>query len=234
MAHFHRFIGKFDFVGHHVKIFDEDLIEQIRKVLRLRIGDKITLCDGELNEALVEIEEMNKEKLSGKILEAWKNQNEPAKDVVLYCSILKRDNFELVVQKATEIGVKEIAPIICERTVKTGLRNNRLKKIIKEAAEQSGRGVVPKLDEAVSFEEALEAAQENDLNLFFDVNGNRRDWENRGDAGSVGIFIGPEGGWTEEEIKIAKNARFQIVSLGRLTLRSETAAIVGSYLACNF
>ena len=120
-----------------------------------------------MNEAVAKILLLAKDKAELEILETIKNKNESENHVNLYCSILKKENFELAVQKAVEVGVKEIIPIITARTVKLGLNHERLNKIIKEAAEQSGRGVLPKLDEAIIFDEALKLAKENDLNLFF-------------------------------------------------------------------
>ena len=85
----------------------------------------------------------------------------------------KKENFELVVQKAVEIGVKEIIPIITKRTVKLNLKYDRLEKIIKEAAEQSGRGILPILRKAMDFKKAIEEAEQNNINLFFDISGKK-------------------------------------------------------------
>ena len=152
----------------NITVTDKDFINQARNVLRLKIGDKLILCDGSLNEATAEIAKLNKESTELKILETGKNKNEPEKHVTLYCPILKKENFEWAVKKRWKIGVKEIAPIIAVRTVKFGLNYERLNKIIKEAAEQSGRGVLPILREPISFDEAVNQAKSaNDLNLFF-------------------------------------------------------------------
>src|SRR6185503_3112201 len=97
------------------------------------------------------------------------------REVTLYCSILKKENFELVCQKATEVGAYAICSIIAERTVKTGLNRPRLEKIIKEAAEQSGRSSLPILLEPMSFPEALSSSKANDLNVLFDKEGKNLD-----------------------------------------------------------
>ncbi len=228
----HRFIIRdFDFNKKFIAISDKEIINQIKNVLRLKMDDHVILCDGKLNEALVKITAVRKGEVVGEILEISKNQNEPVRRVILYCSILKRENFELVVQKATEVGVAEIVPIIAKRTVKLKLKEERLKKIIREAAEQSGRGIIPALRDIVDFRKALDNATQNDVNLFFDVSGQKfsdSDFKMRKD-GRVGVWIGPEGGWDEKEIELAKKQNFKIVSLGKLTLRAETAAIVASY-----
>lgn len=226
----HRFIRNFDFSKKVITISDKEVCNQIKNVLRLGIGDKIILSDGRLNEAVVKITTLRKGEVAGEILKVNQNQNEPVVHVVLYCSILKRENFELVVQKATEVGVAEIIPLIAKRTIKLNLKRERLKKIIHEAAEQAGRGIVPFLGESRDFEEALKGAERNDINLFFDQSGQPFGQKKIEHGMRVGIWIGPEGGWDEEEIKLAKEKNFQIVSLGKLTLRAETAAVITSYL----
>lgn len=224
-----------DFKESQKKILTEDtaFINQAKNVLRLNASDKIILCDGNLNEATAEIINLNNKNAELKILEIHKNQNEPENFVTLYCPILKKENFEWVVQKTIEIGIKEITPVITKRTIKLGLNYERLNKIIKEASEQSGRGVLPKLNETLSFEEAVKkASKEKTVNLFFDVSGQPlKSIHNLFSA--FNIFVGPEGGWDEEEIKIAKENGFSFVTLGKTTLRAETAAITSSYIVCN-
>ena len=236
----HRFIGNFDLSNKGVSANDADFINQAKNVLRLKYGDKLILCDGNLNEAVAEIVNLNKEFVELKILETYKNQNEPAspaggpeRNVILYCPILKKENFEWAVQKAVEVGVREITPIITARTVKLGLNKDRLEKIIKEAAEQSGRGILPRLNETIIFDEAIKSAKENDLNLFFNIGG-KNVQHSMSNISKIGIFIGPEGGWDEEEIKKAQSSNgFTIVGLGKTVLRAETAAVIESYQTVN-
>ena len=89
---------------------------------------------------------------------------------------------------------------------------------------------MPLLDKEINFKEAVAEARENNLNLFFDLSGEKFVFENMAKR-KVGVFIGPEGGWSKEELKIAKENDFKIVSLSKTTFRAETAAIIGSYLA---
>lgn len=231
----HRFIGDFDLADNKIKITDKEIINQIKNVLRLKSGNQVVLGDGKKSEVLAEIDEVKKDYVGMTIIKKSRNKNEPEREIILYCSILKRENFEWVVQKATEVGAREIAPIVTERTVKLNLRYDRLEKITKEAAEQSGRGIVPILREASDFSSALEEAKNNDLNLFFDVKGLPLETIRQqlpSDAKRIGIFIGPEGGWSEEEKEAAKKIKnFKIINLGKLTLRAETAAIVAAYLS---
>lgn len=229
----HRFIGNFDLSKKELSIKDADFINQARNVLRLKVGDELILCDGNLNEAVAEIVNLNKEFAELKILETYKNKNEPENYVILHCPILKKENFELAVQKTVEIGVKEITPIITARTVKLGLNKERLEKIIKEAAEQSGRGVLPLLRKPINFDEAVKQAKNiNDINLFFNI-GEPPLGHSMSKFKKIGVFVGPEGGWTEEEIKIARSNGFTFAGLGKTILRAETAAVIASYLTIN-
>lgn len=230
----HRFIGEFNLDKKTLKLTNLDIINQIRNVLRLNVGDRFVLCDNHLQEAVVKITDLNKEEINAEVIKKEKNGREPKHRVSLYCSILKRENFELVAQKATEVGVVEIIPVISERTVKLGLKQDRLKKIIKEAAEQSGRGMVPKLRGSLNYEDALkDAVQNTEKAVIFDADGTGIKNISFAERNNTAIFIGPEGGWSDKELETAKNAGLQVASLGKFTLRAETAAAVASFLTVN-
>lgn len=224
----HRFIrSNFDFSKDLLGITDRRLIHQIKNVLRMKAGDKIELCNGEQEQAKVKILEINKDKIKTKLLERYSNDSEPDKKVTLYCSILKNKNFELVVEKVTELGVSQIVPIVSDRTVKTGLKPDRLNKKIREAAEQSGRGVLPQFQEKVELETAVEQNQ-NKIKVAFDKTGKRVSNVNL-ETNNISIFVGPEGGWSKKEKQLFRESNFEVVKLSDLTFRAETAAIVGSY-----
>lgn len=223
----HRFIVDFS----DNKITDKEVVSQIYKVLKLKRGEQIILTDGKMNDKLVEIIDVNRNSVEIKILSDYKNEAESEKEIILYCSILKKENFEWVVQKATEVGVKEIIPIISERTIKLDFKQERLEKIIKEAAEQSGRGIIPELHKLKTLDQAIEDAENNDANLLFDGEG--EPVNSVGDNKRIGIFIGPEGGWDKKELDLVKEKGFKVVSLGKLTLRAETAVVIASYIALS-
>ena len=230
----HRFVLNFNIKTGEIKFDDRELFNQIGNVLKLKIGEKVILCDGNMNEGTAEIKEYGKDFIKVEVGEIKVNQNEPLRHIILYCAILKKENFGLVVQKATEVGVKEIVPLITSRTIKLDVRKDRLDKIIKEAAEQSGRGIVPILRNPINFDEAIKAGKDNSVNLFFDCSGESFNKSDRLDhKGLIGIWIGPEGGWTDAELQLAKKSDFQIINLGKLTLRAETAAIIASYEIIN-
>lgn len=224
----HRFIGSFQLQPGILRITDADVVHQIRKVLKLVPDEQIILGDGMMHEGLCRLVSYERNGIIVDVLEVHKNMNEPGRNAMLFCAILKKELFELVAQKATEVGIREIIPVVTARTVKLNLRSDRLEKIVREAAEQSGRGQVPVVQKAMSFEDALEYAKHNDRNFFFDIGeGDVRPGTN---GSRVGIFIGPEGGWEEREVALARERGCVIAGLGPLTLRGETAAIIASYV----
>jgi 16S rRNA (uracil1498-N3)-methyltransferase len=230
--HLHRFILNFELNKEKVLIKDKEIIFQIRRVLRFRPGKKVILVNNNLGkEALAEILNFNDDLITVKILEVFESKKEYEKEVRLYISILKKENFELVCQKATEIGVKKITPLITEHTVKLNFKKDRILKIIKEAAEQSGRLIIPEFLEIQKFEDVVFNLKNNGLNLFFDPCGEKlKNFEKEILSNRViNIFIGPEGGWTEKEINLAKEKGFLIANLGNFTLRAETAAICSAF-----
>lgn len=227
----HRFIGNFPLGEKRFWIADDELVKQTRNVLRLLPGEKIILSDGMGNEAEAEIISYDKGALEVKILDRKEKAEESLVKIVLYLAILKKENFELAVQKCVELGVSKIVPLITRRTVKLGIKKDRLEKIIKEAAEQSGRSMLAELGEEMDFRTALSDAQSNGINLFFSL-GQKSAWPQKSKMSkSIGIFIGPEGGWDPQEIETARTAKLNLVGLGQFTLRAETAAIVALYAA---
>lgn len=216
-----------------LEIHDKELAHQLKKVLRYEIGDSIMIFDGTSYEATVEIKKLDAEGLEAAILSVEKNEKEPVRQVALYVSILKRENFEVAAQKAVEVGISEIIPIISERTVKTGLNIERVRKIITEAAEQSGRGKIPALHEPISFEDAVEKAGTSGMIIMFDASGAPFGSHEFKNEKNISIFIGPEGGWTSDETALIKQRGGRVLKMGDLTMRAETAAIVASYLAVS-
>jgi 16S rRNA (uracil1498-N3)-methyltransferase len=231
MAKRHRFIGDFPLHPGRLRVSDADLVHQMHSVLKLAPEEELILGDGKMHEALCRLVSYEKHAVIIDVLEVHANANEPARDSVLFCAILKKELFELVAQKATEVGVREIIPVITARTVKLNLRADRLEKIVREAAEQAGRGQVPIVQKAMPLDEALEYAKHNDVNILFDVGKAGPDLPR--EVRRVGIFIGPEGGWQEQEIELAREYGCRIAGLGPLTLRGETAAIIASYLVLH-
>lgn len=231
----HRFFTQFDPREPRMLLWDKEITHQVVDVLHLQRGEKIILCDGTGNEALYTITRLDSRGLDLEFENLYRNANEPRVRVTLHCCLLKRENFEWVAQKAVETGIAEIHPIISRRTVKTDFKAERLERIIKEAAEQSGRGIVPTIQPVGYFFDAAKECSLKSRQLLFDVNGGGLEplMALKRQAAQFGIWIGPEGGWDPEELERAADLGFLTASLGGLTLRGETAAVIASYLSCT-
>lgn len=229
----HRFIGKFNFDQNKIVIEDKEIVNHINNVLKLRQGEEIILKGSGLDEKLAKITKTARHFIECEIISESENKNESEVYGILYCAVLKKENFELVVQKATECGIKEIIPIITKRTVKLNLNYDRLQKIAKEAAEQSGRGIIPEIKGIIDFEDAVKNPANNNKNFFCDASGSKLTDHMPINNTAMSVWVGPEGGWDESEVEMAKENNFEIISLGKTTLRAETAAIIASYLISN-
>jgi 16S rRNA (uracil1498-N3)-methyltransferase len=228
----HRFIGPYQLGQGTMRIDDADLARQMRTVLKLAPGEVVIIGDGNGNEAHCRILSYDHNAVLLECMSIGRNAVELPRRTILYCAVLKSDHFELAAAKAAEVGISEIVPVLTARTVKRSLRLDRVEKIVREAAELSGRGLVPQVQPIVEFDRALTLASGNDTNFFFDLSGQQF----KGVAGSVrraGLFIGPEGGWDDREVQGARDAGMKIISLGGLVMRAETAAIVASYLVAH-
>ncbi len=218
----HRFITDYKTGGGLVRVIDPEVVHQVRRVLKLRPGEMLELCGGD-GSILARLTAGGGSGLEAEIVES-RAPGRPGKGT-LYCAILKKDNFELAAQKATELGVAAIVPVLSRRTVKLDLNRSRLLKIIKEAAEQSGRCDLPLLAEPLAFEAAL--AEAGSRAVFLDGSGAPLDAAAPAPAAA---FVGPEGGWEAEEAAAAAAAGIAAVSLGERVLRAETAAVVAAWL----
>ncbi len=227
----HRFIGEFDLSKAEITVSDPAVISQWRTVLRLRSADTVILCDGKGNEAEATLLTLQPKEATLAVTRRTYTTRLPEKTVTLYLALLRRENFEISVQKATEIGVSRIVPLSTSRIVKTGYNRVRLEKILLEASEQSGRTTLPVLEDVMTLPEALESRSGASA-VLFDLSGSALP-SGFFLAESIDLFIGPEGGFSEEEVSLAKDSGCEIGSLGNLVLRAETAAIVASFIACQ-
>jgi 16S rRNA (uracil1498-N3)-methyltransferase len=219
-----------------ITLSDSDLLHQISNVFRLKVGNQVIVFDSSGFEFTCGIVSQTKKELVLSILDTVDKSPEVGKRVSLYLALIKKGNFELAVEKCTEVGVDKIIPVISERSEKKDLNIERLHKIVKEASEQSGRMVLPEVCEVIDLETAvLQAVGENGECVVFhtgithhlpsQTQDSSLEKEEKGD---VAIFVGPEGGWTEKEMELFKANNFEIRSLGKNVLRAETAAIVAS------
>jgi len=228
MKKIHRFIEEYEINDKKVEVKNSPLLHQWKNVLKFKEGEQIILSNSN-EEILAEIKNLSKDICELEVIEKYQNKNKVKRKVHLFLAILKKENFEIALEKATELGIESITSIITERTVKTGLNFERLEKIAKEASELSGRNTIPKINKTISYKEIFEI-NINKKVILFDMVGEKikeiKDEE-------LCIVIGPEGGFTENELEMAKENDAIIASLSPLTLRGETATIVASYLAIN-
>lgn len=232
MKKFHRFIGEYQLGQGTMRIDDEDLAHQMRNVLKLLPGEIVIIGDGRGNEAQCRILSYDRDAVLLEGISVGRNAVELPGRTTLYCAVLKNENFELAAAKATEVGISEIVPLVTKRTVKLNLKLERVQKIVRESAELAGRGLIPTIQPIQEFEKILIPARKNDANFFFDPSGQPF----HGVVASIrqaGVFIGPEGGWEEDELEVAKKVGMRIVSLGNLIMRAETAVVVGSFLVAH-
>lgn len=210
-------------------VTDENLLNQWRNVLRMDVGDTLVAFDGRGEEAVCTIDQLEKKSAMLSVTE-YRKGIIPTREITLFMALIKRDNFELVLQKATELGVSCIVPIQTARSEKKGMNRERSEKILREATEQSGRTTIPVLDGEVRLVDMVKNYQIPFV--AFDPRGtiSARDAQG-GILDKTGIIIGPEGGFTEEEILVFSEHNISIVCTGKTILRAETAAVVALTLA---
>ena len=218
-------------------IIEGEDVKHISKVLRGKIGEEIEVCDKDNNEYICEITDISKDLVELNILNKVDIKREANVRVKLYQGLPKGPKMEMILQKLTEVGVDEIILVQTKRSVvkvddkKEDKKIERWERIIYEAAKQSKRGIIPKLRGVLSFKEALEDMKNNDMNICPYENERtvsiKKAIQNS-DINNIGIFVGPEGGITEEEIESVQNIGSHVVSLGPRILRTETASVVAS------
>lgn len=235
----HRFyIENIDINKENTVVTQEtSLIHQLKNVFRYKSGQKIHIFNEKIGELEVELININKKDMSFKYIRHIKDlmdnkiDNEIIdKKIYLYMSVIKNSNFDLIIEKAVELGVYEIIPVISERSIKNQLNIIRINKIIKEATEQSGRLDLMKIGNIVDLKNAINTAKDNsDIVYFGSVNENddSKNINNVYDKSSISLFIGPEGGFSEDEISMFFELDLIPLRLGKYILRAETAAIVG-------
>ena len=216
-------------------------VRHIVQVLRLKEKDRIKVFTGQGREYLTEIIQVSKKEVIGKILKESRLDTEPPIEITLVQGLPKSDKMDFIVQKVTELGVKRIIPVITQRTIirldkeKAKVRRIRWQRIALEASKQSSRAIIPEVREVIPFIQALNNLNRESLNLI--------PWEEETSTSlkevlkrhtshiphptsHITVFIGPEGGFTSEEVEAAKEKGAVPVSLGPRLLRTETAGLV--------
>ena len=221
-----------------IVVLNEENSKHIVQVLRMAEGRQINITDGLGTICTAEIVEAHKKKCTVKIIDTLK-QIAPAKKVCIAISPVKNSSrFEWFLEKATEIGVTEIVPLICERTEKQYLKYDRLRGILISAMLQSQQSWLPVLHEPIKFEKFVEENKSNHKFIAHCEEQNKTSLKEI--TGQLSneiitqslILIGPEGDFSKEEIAIALQNNFVPISLGQTRLRTETAAMVAATLLC--
>ncbi len=215
------------------------VVHQIRDVLRMRPGDEIIVLDNTGWAFRTELAAIERDTVRGRVTDKWKLETEPRAHITLYQGLLKGQKFDWVLQKGTELGITGFVPVLSSRCIIGSVddvseaRLERWQRIIVAAAEQAGRAVLPTLSTALIFKHACESAKRRGGVALIP-------WENERNTGlreataqalrprEFHLFIGPEGGFAEEEVNQARDMGIIPVSLGPRILRAETAGLAAA------
>lgn len=233
----HRFYVEQDLIrDNYISIIGSD-VNHIKNVLRLRQGDEIVICNGQGKDYYCIINEVSDNEVVAAIDAVKDTAAELKSRIALFQGLPKKDKFELIIQKAVELGAAEIIPVMTGRVVvkledkkKEEKKLQRWQAIAMEAAKQSGRGIIPAVRPVHSFFDAIKALSRMELALIpyekaTDISITRELLGKIADYSRIGVFIGPEGGFEEEEIKLAMEHNIRPITLGRRILRTETAGL---------
>ena len=212
-------------------------VNHIKNVIRLKAGDEVLISSGDNYDYLCVIEELNDTVVTTKIIEKREKNNELPVKVYLFQGLPKADKMELIIQKMVELGAYEIIPVSMKRSVvklddkKAKSKTTRWNAISESAAKQSKRSIIPQVSEVLTFKQALEKAGELDVLLLPYECAEGMDYTRRlvsdiKPGNSVGIFIGPEGGFDKAELELARSAGCDIITLGKRILRTDTAGMM--------
>ncbi|MBQ8147703.1 MAG: 16S rRNA (uracil(1498)-N(3))-methyltransferase [Lachnospiraceae bacterium] len=229
------FVERSACMGDCIRIGGDDW-NHMKNVLRLKCGEQITVSDGTDREYICEIIEYVETEAVVKILDILDSSAELPTEITLYQGFPKGDKMELIIQKAVELGASRIVPVMTKRTIvkldakKAEKKLERYNAIALSAAKQSKRGVIPVVDRIMTMKEALEDARGLEMNLipYEDAKGMQHSKEVlRQVVGkkTLGIFIGPEGGFEEAEVQAAIGIGAECITLGHRILRTETAGM---------
>lgn len=212
-------------------------VNHIRNVLRMKQGDKIIICNGHGKDYYCIMNRVSEHEILAGIESVQETGTELSTRITLYQGLPKQEKMEWIIQKAVELGVAEIVPVMTRRVIvklddkkKEGKKLERWQAIAENASKQSGRGMIPKVRPVMSFQEAVREAGKLELNLIPYENAKGMDYTREIMHGlkeykTIGLFIGPEGGFEESEIEHAMVNKILPITLGRRILRTETAGL---------
>ena len=232
----YRFFVEKEQIGEKtIRIIGSD-VNHIRNVLRMKPGEEILISDGEKKEYHCEIKTLDPEYVEALIMFVKEEGLELPSKVYLFQGLPKNDKMELIIQKAVELGVYAVVPVATKRAVvklddkKEAKKLVRWQSISESAAKQAKRLIIPEVMPVMSFKEAVDFSQTMDVRLIpYELAENmaytRQVLSQIKPGQSIGIFIGPEGGFAEEEVELALNSGMETITLGKRILRTETAGM---------
>ena len=234
----HFFVKPEQVTDGFVTILGED-VNHITGALRMKPGEAFFVSDGSGKEYYCIIEDLSAENVLARIAYTRESEQELPCHITLYQGLPKADKMELIIQKTVELGVSKIVPVSMKRCVvkldakKAESKRTRWQAIAESAAKQSGRGIVPEVASVVSFNDALREAASKDVKLFpYEMAGEdspmdvtRKRFSEIQAGQSIGVFIGPEGGFDAAEVELAKETGYEPITLGKRILRTETAGL---------
>ncbi|MBN8699374.1 MAG: 16S rRNA (uracil(1498)-N(3))-methyltransferase [Chitinophagales bacterium] len=215
-------------------ILDEDTSKHIVQVLRMQNGEQLQLTDGKGNLFTGVITDNNRKRCAVAILQTTNLQPQTRKISIAISLLKNTSRFEWFLEKATEIGVSEIIPLVCARTEKTAFKYDRMKSILVSAMLQSQQCRLPVLQEPIKFNQLVQTAPHpQKLIAHCEETGVKQALSTlQPVSASAIILIGPEGDFTPEEIQLALGNNFSAATLGNTRLRTETAGVVAASLLC--
>ena len=228
------FVDPSDVTDRYIYMTDAGDLKHMKKVLRMSVGDELDISDGAAWEYHVQIESMDGDEAKLLILDKQKFAREPELQVTLYQGVPKAGKMEGIIQKCVELGIDRIVAVSTERAIvkldkKEAKKLERWQKIAEAAAKQSGRGKIPEIGQQVlKFKEAVAEAKTLDGAIIpyeKEQETGIRQFAEKFQGESIGVFIGPEGGFAEEEIALAQENGITPITLGKRILRTETAGM---------
>ena len=231
---YHFFVSEEQISGENAYIEGSD-VNHIANVLRMKPGEELLISVKGDWDYLCKIVDIETDRVNLKVLESMEQRELPVK-ITLLQGIPKSDKLEMIIQKAIELGVSEIIPVKTKRVVvkidekKVDTKVNRWNAIAESAAKQSKRSIIPKVHEPMSIDNALEIVKDFGVKLIPYENADgidktRKILDNMDKTKNIAVFIGPEGGFEESEVERIKNSGFEVITLGKRILRTETAGL---------
>ena len=231
---YHFFVSEEQINGENAYIEGSD-VNHIANVLRMKPEEELLISVKGDWDYLCKIVDIETDRVNLKVIESMEQRELPV-NITLLQGIPKSDKLEMIIQKAVELGVSEIIPVKTKRVVvkidekKVGTKVNRWNAIAESAAKQSKRSIIPKVHEPMSIDNALEIVKDFGVKLIPYENADgidktRKILDNMDKTKNIAVFIGPEGGFEESEVEMIKNSGFEVITLGKRILRTETAGL---------